>query len=181
MERYNLLVTFHPNQAGTAEREVRNRIEEAGGTVEHIDHSCVNGVFCVKVDKDAKELIVRIRRDFMEAPEIIYHTFHWVPIDTWVEATEEAMLEAVKKAAEGIEENETWKMHVHKRHHPKHSEELMLLLTDPIVKGKVDLRHPSKIIAVEVLGPMAGISLLERDQIIDVNQMRLEVGLTQII
>jgi len=57
----------------------------------------------------------------------------------------------------------------------------MLLLTEPILKGKVDLRHPQKIIAVEVLGPMAGVSLLERDEIIDVNQLRLEVGLTQII
>jgi tRNA(Ser,Leu) C12 N-acetylase TAN1 len=181
MERYNLLVTFHPNQAGTAEMEVRNRIEGAGYTIEHMEHSCVNGVFCIEVNGDAKELIKSIRREFMDAPEMLYHTFHWVPVDTWVEATEEAMIEAVKEAAEGIGDRESWKMHVHKRHHPKHSEDLMLVLTDPILKGKVDLRHPQKIIAVEVLGPMAGISLLENDQIIDVNQLRLEVGLTQII
>ncbi len=181
MERYNLLVTFHPNQAGTAEREVRNRIEGAGQTIEHLEHSCIDGVFCVQVDGDARELIRHLRREFMNAPEMLYHTYHWVPVDTWVEATDEAMIEAVEEAAQGIGEDESWRMHVHKRHHPKHSEDLMLLLTEPVVKGKVDLRRPQKIIAVEVLGPMAGIALLRNDEIIDVNQLRLEVGLTQIV
>jgi tRNA(Ser,Leu) C12 N-acetylase TAN1 len=162
MERYNLLVTFHPNQAGLAEREVRKRIEEAGGQVEDIERSSVDGVFCVKLSGNAKQIVGSLRSDFEEAPEMLTHTFHWVPVDTWVEANDEAMIDAVKSAAEGIDEDETWMMHVHKRHHPKHSEELMLTLTEPIRKGRVDLKRPDKIIAVEVLGSMAAVSLLKR-------------------
>lgn len=181
MERYNLLVTFHPNQSGLAEKEIRQRIEDAGGTVEAIEHASVNGVFCVQVAGDAKEIVTAIKSDLRDSPEMMYHTHHWVPVDTWVESSDEAMVEAVNEAARGIGEHESWMMHVHKRHHPKHSEELMLTLTDNIQRGRVDLKHPDKIIAVEVLGSMAAISLLNRDEIIDVNRMRLEVGLTQII
>jgi tRNA(Ser,Leu) C12 N-acetylase TAN1 len=181
VERYNLLVTFHPNRAGSAEREVRNRVEEAGGAVEEIERSSINGVFCVKVTGDAKDLVALLRADLRETPEMLSHTYHWVPVEVWVEATDEAMIEAVDNAAAGIGENETWMMHVHKRHHPKHSEELMLALTDRIRKGRVDLKHPEKIVAVEVLGSMAAISLLERNQIIDLNRLRLEAGLTQIV
>jgi tRNA(Ser,Leu) C12 N-acetylase TAN1 len=180
-EHYNLLVTFHPNQSGLAEREVRKRVEEAGGTVEDIERSSVNGVFCVKVAGDAKEAVTAIKSEFREYPEMLSHTYHWVPVDTWVDANDEAMIDAVSRAAEGIGERESWMMHVHKRHHPKHSEELMLTLTDNIQKGRVDLKHPDKVIAVEVLGNRAAISLLERDEIIDVNRLRLEVGLTQIV
>lgn len=180
MERYNLLVTFHPNRAGLAEREVRNRIEEVGGAVEDIERSSINGVFCVKVTGDAKELVAALRADLREMPEMLSHTYHWVPVDRWVEATDQAMIEAVDEAAKGIGEDESWMMHVHKRHHPKHSEDLMLTLTERVQKGKVDLRHPEKIIAVEVLGTMAAISLLERNELIDLNRLRLEAGLTQI-
>ena len=98
-----------------------------------------------------------------------------------MDSNDEAMIDAVDQAAEGIGEHESWMMHVHKRHHPKHSEELMLTLTDGIQKGRVDLKHPQKIIAVEVLGGRAAISLLDRSEIIDVNRLRLEVGLTQVI
>ncbi len=181
MERYNLLVTFHPNQAGLAEREVRKRVEEVGGRVEEIERSSVDGVFCVKLAGDAKEAVRSIHLEFQETPEMLTHTYHWVPIDTWVEADDEVMIDTVKDLAQGIGENEKWMMHVHKRHHPKHSEELMLTLTGPLRKGKVDLKHPEKIIAVEVLGGLAGIALLEKDELINVNKMRQEIGLTQII
>jgi tRNA(Ser,Leu) C12 N-acetylase TAN1 len=54
----------------------------------------------------------------------------------------------------------------------------MLTLTEPIQKGKVDLKNPQKIIAVEVLGSMAGVSLLEKEELIDANKMRQEIGMT---
>jgi tRNA(Ser,Leu) C12 N-acetylase TAN1 len=179
VERYNLLVTFHPYEAGLAEREVRKRIEEAGENVENIERSSINGVFCVSVSGDARRLVRSLREEMQEAPEMLSHTFHWVPIDKWVQADDETMLGEVKRAAEGIDEDETWMMHVHKRHHPKHSEELMLFLTEPIQKGKVDLKHPEKVIAVEVLGSMAGISLLNGDELINANKMRQEIELTR--
>lgn len=179
MEKYNLLVTFHPYEAGLAEREVRKRIEEAGENVEDIERSSINGVFCVSVSGDPKKLVRTLRDEMQESPEMFGHTFHWVPIDKWVQADEDLMLDEVKKMAGGIGDDETWMMHVHKRHHPKHSEELMLFLTEPIQKGKVDLKHPEKIIAVEVLGSMAGISLLNGDELINANKMRQEIEVTR--
>jgi tRNA acetyltransferase TAN1 len=181
LERFNLLVTFHPNQAGLAEREVRKRVEDVGGHVEDIERSSIDGVFCVRLAGDAKEIVSSLHSEFQEAPEMLVHTYHWVPIDVWVEANEEVMIDTVKDLAQGIGENEKWMMHVHKRHHPKHSEELMLTLTGPIRKGKVDLKHPEKIIVVEVLGGMAGLSLLAKDQLINVNRLRQEIGLTLLV
>lgn len=181
MERFNLLVTFHPNQAELAEREVRKRVEDVGGQVEDIERSSIDGVFCVRLAGDAKQIVSSLHSEFQESPEMLTHTYHWVPIDVWVEADEEVMIDAVKDLAQGIGENEKWMMHVHKRHHPKHSEELMLTLTGPISKGKVDLKHPEKVIVVEVLGGTAGLSLLAKDQLINVNRLRQEIGLTQII
>ena len=112
---------------------------------------------------------------------MLSHTYHWVPVDFWVDANDEDMIDAVNEAAEGIGEHESWMMHLHKRHNPRHSEDLVLTLTDRIQKGKVDLKRPQKIIAVEILGNRAAISLLERSEIIDLNRVRLEAGLTQLV
>ena len=180
MENYNLLVTHHPNQVGLAEKEVRRQIKEAGGTIEKLDSSCVSGVFCVEVSGDAKEIVSNVREEFHEDPGTLTQTFHWMPVDRWVRATVDEMAEAARELAEGIGESERWMMHMHKRRHDMSSEELVLALTEPISKGKVDLRRPDKIIAVEVLGAMAGMSLVTRDQIVDANRLRQLVGAPKI-
>lgn len=111
---------------------------------------------------------------------MLTHTYHWIPVDRWVRATVEDMTEAARELAEGIDENERWMMHMHKRRHDMSSEELVLALTEPISKGKVDLTRPDKIIAVEVLGGMAGMSLVTREEIIDANRLRQQVGVQMI-
>lgn len=68
MENYNLLVTYHPNRAGLAEREIRQRVEDAGGDVDELVSSCINGVMCVRVSDDAKRIVSNIRDEFREAP-----------------------------------------------------------------------------------------------------------------
>ncbi|KQM11846.1 hypothetical protein AOA80_05750 [Methanomassiliicoccales archaeon RumEn M1] len=180
MENYNLLVTYHPNRAGLAEREIRQRVEDAGGDVDELVSSCINGVMCVRVSDDAKRIVSNIRDEFREDPGVLTHTYHWIPVDRWVRATVEDMTEAARELAEGIDENERWMMHMHKRRHDMSSEELVLALTEPISKGKVDLTRPDKIIAVEVLGGMAGMSLVTREEIIDANRLRQQVGVQMI-
>jgi tRNA(Ser,Leu) C12 N-acetylase TAN1 len=176
MENYNLLVTYQPNRAGMAEREVRRCINEAGDRVVELTSSCIRGVFCIETSGDAKQTVSAIREEFREDPGTLTNTFHWIPVDLWVKATLDDMAEAAHELAKGIGENERWMMHMHKRRHDMTSEELVLALTEPISKGKVDLRRPDKIIAVEVLGGMAGMSLVTREQIIDANRIRQEVG-----
>ena len=180
METYNLLVTYHSNRAGLAEREVRRRVEEAGGSIDELESSCISGVFCIEVSGDAKQIVSNIREEFHEDPGTLTHTYHWMPVDRWVKASVEDMTEAARELAEGIDENERWMMHMHKRRHDMTSEELVLALTEPISKGKVDLKGPDKVIAVEVLGGMAGMSLVTRKQIIDANQLRQKIGVPMI-
>lgn len=177
MEGYNLLVTYHPNQAGLAEREVRRCVENAGEEVEELESSCVNGVLCARVTGDPKRVVADIHEEFREDPNILAHTYHWVPVERWVKATVEDMTEATRSLAEGIGDDERWMMHMHKRHHAMSSEEMVLALTDPLKKGRVDLKNPQKIIAVEVLGAMAAMALVTPEEIVNTNRMRQEIGL----
>ena len=102
-------------------------------------------------------------------------THHWVPIECWVPSDEKSMANKVKELAEGISPRDRWKMHLHKRHSNYDYESLIIRLTDPINKGTVDLKHPNKILVVEVLGDQAGMALVNRDEILDVNEIRKEL------
>ncbi len=180
MEDFNLLVTYRPHQAGLAEQEIHRRIGEVGSSVQDLQRTGIDGVYGVKVDGNPKRIVAELKEDFLEHPETLTHTYHWVPIDRWVPATEEAMVNAVKDLAPGIGTDEKWKLHLHKRHTGKHSSELVQALTDPIVRGPVDLENPDKVVVVEILGDTAGISLVDIDEILDVNKIRQEIGLFRI-
>lgn len=180
MERCNLLVTYHPNQSRLAERELRRAVGDAGGEIEELEQASVDGVFSVRTAGDPKALVYDLRANMQEEPDLLSHTYHWVPIDRWVDADDDTMRAAAAELAEGIGENERWMMHLHKRHTDKHSEDLVLALTDPIHKGRVDLKDPDKIIAVEIIGPAAGMALLNREELIDTNKIRQQAGLVAI-
>jgi len=173
------LVTYNPPRAGLAEKEVRRCIEGVGEAVEELESSCVNGVFCIQVSGDAKQVVADIRDEFLEEPGTLNHTYHWVPVEKWVQANVEDMTSLAKELSNGIAEDERWMMHMHKRRHDMSSEDLVLALTDPIERGNVDLTNPQKIIVVEILGAMAAMALLTPDQIIDANRIRQRIGLQQ--
>lgn len=180
MESINLLVTYHPYQQGLAEREVRRNVEEAGFQLEEMDKTTVQGVMGIRVRGDPKRLVATLRRSFSESPGMFSYTYHWVPIERWVPSTEGSMVEAAKELSEGIGSDERWMLHLHRRHLAKHSDELVKLLTDPIAKGPVDLENPQKILVVEILGDSTGMSVANKDEVLDVNKLRQQIGMVQL-
>jgi tRNA acetyltransferase TAN1 len=176
MYTYNLLVTFHQNQRGHAEQEVRDRMKDLGVFLEKLSLCDVEGVFLVQAGGDAKVLVSQLKRMCKEDPAQFLYTHHWVPIERWVPSNLREMKDAVIEVARGIGRDESWMMHLHKRHVVMHHDELITELTDPINLGRVDLEDPDKIVAVEVLGGMTGLSLLTRHELLDVNKVRVASG-----
>lgn len=176
MHPYNLLVTFHGDQRGRAEQEVRERMRDLGVYVERLETCDVDGVFLLQVRGDAKALVVQLKRLCHEDPVDFQYTYHWVPIERWVPTVLTEIREAVAALGNGIGKDETWKMHLHKRHVPEHYDALISYLTDPLDRGKVDLTDPDKVLAVEMLGKSTGLSLLTKHELLDVNKARVEAG-----
>ncbi|MCG7840370.1 MAG: hypothetical protein MIO87_00505 [Methanomassiliicoccales archaeon] len=176
MHAYNLLVTFHHNQKGHAEQEVRERMKDLGAYVEKLDLCDVEGVFLAQVGGMARVLVSQLKRMCQEDPSQFLYTHHWVPIEIWVPSKIEELRSTAIELGRGIGENETWMMHLHKRHFEEHHDELIVQLTDPLNRGQVDLEDPDKILAVEILGKNSGLSLLNRHELLDVNKVRVASG-----
>jgi len=174
MFAYNLLVTFHENQKGRSELEVRDLLGELGTSVEKLETCDVEGVFLIRVAGEAKVLVSQLKRLCHEDPVGFQYTHHWVPIERWTTSKKEEIRKNAVELGRSIGTDETWMMHLHKRHMPEHYDDLIAYLTEPLNRGTVDLFDPDRILAVEILGKSTGMSLLTRHELLDVNQVRNE-------
>ena len=167
----NLLVTYDPNHSGKASEEAKAVLEEAGAKEKFLD-SPVDGVFFLHVS-EPKDVVRRLNEICRAEPEKFGYTFRWIPIEKWCSSDVDELAGEMKAINSKIGDDEKWKMELSKRGYDAHSStELIRKLTDSIEKRNVDLKNPEKIVKIEIIGDMAGISLLNRDELLDVHKLK---------
>ncbi|MBI2542144.1 hypothetical protein HYV80_05535 [Candidatus Woesearchaeota archaeon] len=159
----NLLVTHDSSHAGSAKEEVEKALKAARQKAKFLK-SDIGGVFKLRA-ANAKKAVKALNK-LKKKKGMFEHTFHWVPIDRWVQANVKAMQKEIKKLQKGIGKTEKWKLDLQKRHFEMPSAELIMKLTEAIDKPKVDLDNPKKIIEVQIMGRKAGLALLDKDEIL---------------
>ena len=164
----NLLVTYDPAHPGKSKEEVKHLLEKAEEDGDFLD-SDIEGVFLLKISGNPKSLVKKLHAFAGETES----TFKWVPVEKWVRSEVNDMAKAISAINDRIDDNSTWKMDLAKRHYDKQSTtELIMKLTENIHKPKVELKNPEKIVKVEIIGDKAGISLLDRDELLDARKSR---------
>lgn len=165
----NLLVTYDPSHSGKAMQEVKLLLKELDEEADFED-SDTDGVFLLNV-KDPKNAVKRLSRLCDENPENFRYTHRWIPIEKWISSGLDEMQSAMSEMDEKIDDDERWKLDLTKRHYDEHSTpELIKKLTENINKQHVDLKNPEKIVKVEILGSKAGVALLEKDELLEVDK-----------
>jgi tRNA acetyltransferase TAN1 len=167
----NLLVTFDPSHKGKAMEEVKGIMEDAGVKAKFLE-SVVDGIFLIKVD-NPKDAVRNITGICQEDPSKFSFTNKWIPVEKWVSSNIETMKAVMKEIDAKMDAEESWKLDLGKRQYDAlGTSDLIMELTDNINKPKVDLKNPQKIVKVEIIGNMAGVSLLNPSEFLDVNRIK---------
>lgn len=166
----NLLVTYDPNKSHTAKKEVQHLLETIRESP-RIEETEISGIFQVTV-QNPREAIKKLANLCKESANQFSCTFHWTPIDRWCKSDTAEMQHAIKSLADDIRDDEKWKMLIEKRHFDMHERDLIKSLTTVVNKPRVDLDNPDKIIKVDILGTKAGISLLKKDEWLNVSNYK---------
>ncbi|MBI3034965.1 hypothetical protein HYY71_01455 [Candidatus Woesearchaeota archaeon] len=122
----NLLVTHEPSHAGSAREEVEKALKSIKQKARFLK-SDVDGLFKLRAPNPKK--IVKSLSKLKRKKGMLEHTFHWVPIEKWVNANIKAMQKEIKKMQKGIKSSEKWKLDLHKRHFNMPSTEMIAKLT----------------------------------------------------
>ena len=173
MEKPNLLVTHDMRSIKESREEVLRALGKVGEENPQFLKSEARGILLIATSQNPREITRKLAQLCKDEPENFWYTYNYVPIDIWASSELEEMEENVKKLAENIKKDETWRITINKRFCDKyHTQEIIQALAKHVNGGKVDLKNPQKIIQVEIIGKQAGISLLEPGDIFSVSKNR---------
>ncbi len=178
LKDFNLLATTSRGN----ERQMRSELtyllkDELGDPEPLVDKTGIRGLVVAKTCLDPYSVVEKFRAMLQEQPYKFRYALRVMPIEKVVPTTLEEITRATMELSAGIHEDETFRVTVEKRYTSFHSRALI----EAAVKGieatasqrKVDLESPDKIMLIQVLGGLTGISLIKPNHILAVQKEKM--------
>jgi len=164
---FNLLASTSRGYENDACSEFWFLLGEIGDEQSVVEKSSVSGLIMAKTALDPFRVIKDLRKMMNERPYEFRYTLKVVPIEVVVHTKLEEIKKASLELAAGISENETFRITVEKRHTKLPTREIIETVASGIDR-KVSLENPDKIVLVEVLGGLTGVSVVKPDDILSI-------------
>ena len=107
----------------------------------------------------------------LDEPWSIRYCLRVIPIQKIVETNLEKIQECISSISDKIEDNESYRILIEKRNSDISSKEIITNIANQI-KNKVSLDFPDKIILIEILGIVTGISLIKKSDILSLEKTK---------
>jgi tRNA acetyltransferase TAN1 len=168
IEGFNLIATT----ARGNERPMINEIlfllkDELGDTEAKAAKTKIRGLIVAKTMLEPGVAINKLREIITDRPYEFRYALRILPIQKVVSTNLEEIKKAAAELAAKIDENETFRVTVEKRFTSFHTKDFIEAGAENL-KQKVDLENPDKILLIEVLGALTGMSLLKPSEILAV-------------
>ncbi|MDC0242636.1 THUMP domain-containing protein [Nitrosopumilus sp.] len=167
----NLIVTCARNLEGEAEEEIMDILDELGDPDVKISVSNMSGIITVQTKLDPIEVVGKMKEILLDEPWSIRYCLRVIPIQKIVETNLEKIEECISSISDKIEDNESYRILIEKRNSDISSKEIITNIANQI-KNKVSLDFPDKIILIEILGIVTGISLIKKSDILSLEKTK---------
>ena len=167
----NLIVTCARNLEGDAEEEIMDILDELGDPDVKISVSNMSGIITVQTKLDPIEVVRKMKEILLDEPWSIRYCLRVIPIQKIVETNLEKIEECISSISDKIEDNESYRILIEKRNSDISSKEIITNIANQI-KNKVSLDYPDKIILIEILGIVTGISLIKKSDILSLEKTK---------
>ena len=165
---FNLIATTSRGN----ERPMINEIlyllkDELGDAQAQAAKTKIRGLIVAKTTLNPVDVIEKFYAILKERPYEFRYALRILPIEQVVQTDLEEIKKATVELAKKIGENETFRVTLEKRFTTLHTKDLIEAAAGDI-KNQVNLEKPDKILLVEVLGALTGLSLLKPADILAV-------------
>ncbi|MDB4840222.1 THUMP domain-containing protein [Nitrosopumilus sp.] len=167
----NLIVTCARNLEGEAEEEIMDILDELGDPDVKISVSNMSGIITIQTKLDPIEVVRKMKEILLDEPWSIRYCLRVIPIQKIVETNLEKIEEVISSISDKIEDNESYRILIEKRNSDISSKEIITNIANQI-KNKVSLDFPDKIILIEILGIVTGISLIKKSDILSLEKTK---------
>ena len=167
----NLIVTCSRHLEGDTEDELIDILDELGDSDVKISVSSMSGIITVETKLDPIEVVRKMKEMVLDEPWSIRYCLRVIPIQKVVETSIEEIEKIISSMSDQIEEKESYRILIEKRNSDISTKEIITKIANG-VKNKVSLNFPDKIILIEILGIVTGISILKKSDILSLEKTK---------
>jgi len=167
----NLIVTCARHLEGETEDELIDILDELGDSDVKIVVSSMSGIITVQTKLDPIEVVRKMKEMVLDEPWSIRYCLRIIPIQKIVETNIDEIEKMISSMSEQIEEKESYRILIEKRNSDISSKEMITKIANGI-KNKVSLDFPDKLILIEILGIVTGISIIKKSDILSLEKTK---------
>ena len=143
-----------------------------GDTAPAIERTGISGLIAAKTNLDAIEVIRQFRAILRQRPYEFRFTLRIIPIEKVVQTDLDLIQQAVVELGFKIGENETFRVTVEKRFTTTHTQDIIEKVAANI-KRNVNLARPDKVVLIEIIGGLTGVSVIKPEDVLSVLKEKL--------
>ena len=167
----NLIVTCSRHLESEASDEISRALGELGDLRAQTSHSRFSGIVMVDTSLDPFQVVDRIRTKILEEPWSVRHCHRFIPLQESTGASIAEIASAVERQVKVMQPGDTYRITVEKRGSKISTKELIDTVATNI-GNKVSLEEYDWNITIEILGNVAGISVLKDHDIISTLKLK---------
>ena len=167
----NLIITCARHLEEDTEEELRDILDELGDSEIEVSISDMSGILTAQTKLDPIEVVKKMKEILLDQPWSIRYCLRIIPIQKVIETKLEMIEKAISNISNQILDGETYRILIEKRNSDISSKEIITKIAHEI-KNKVSLDFPDKIILIEILGIVTGISILKESDILSIEKTK---------
>ena len=167
----NLIVTCARHLEGDTEDELIDILGELGDSDVKISVSSMSGIITAETKLDPIQVVRKMKEMLLDEPWSIRYCLRVIPIERVIETGIEEIEKTISSMSNQIEEKESYRILIEKRNSDISSKEIITKIANRI-RNKVSLDFPDKIILIEILGIITGISILKKSDILSLEKTK---------
>ncbi len=174
MKNFNLLISTPRYNEMEAKSELWFTLFICGDKYPIISGIPFPGLITAFTNLDIKKVISHIKKILQKNPQYFQFILKIVPINFICETDVKVIKYIIDKNYRNfIKKKDTFRITLKRRHHESIERSNFIDSIGKNIKNKVDLNNPDKIVRIEILGNICGISFLEKGDIIKNNNIKM--------
>ncbi|MDH3395187.1 MAG: THUMP domain-containing protein [Nitrosopumilus sp.] len=171
----NLIITCARHLEPETEEELISILEEFGDSDVKVSITNMSGILTAETKLDPIDVVRKIKEMLLDEPWSVRYCLRIIPIQKVVETKIEEIEKSIVEWSDQILDDETYRISIEKRNSNVSSQEIITKIADKI-KNKVSLEFPDKILLIEILGNITGISILKKSDILSIEKTKRSIS-----
>jgi tRNA acetyltransferase TAN1 len=171
LKDFNLLVTTARGSEEDACSEIWYLLGEIGDAAVKVERTGITGLIAAKTALNPFEAVEKFRQILKERPYEFRYSLRIIPVEKVVRTDLGEIQRATMELSTKIGANESFRVTLEKRFTSTPSNDIIEAAAT-VIERRVDLNRPDKIVLIEVVAGLTGISVLKPSEVLSIAKER---------